>query len=398
MLRSVQPPTVGISRIAVYEPPWVLGNDWFANTLARKFVQHTGIQSRHVSVEDETAMAVRAVRKLQEETGCDLRDCAALVFVSPSLIERRVARHYFDESVARRESTNRAAWQLVHRLGIPAAPSRGINWGCSGYSKSFSLLRRHLLPPLRLGREEFILVVTASRISRITDYACKETGPLFGDLATATLVSRVDSTRHPVRFELLFAAAGTQSSQRTFFDYHWREDILTPAPGGGRSRAPRRLVFFLDGLGIADAAPRAMALATARAIRAARLGPEELRFIVPHQAGTGIVRFTAMKLEELGIRGEVINGLTSEVGNVSSCSIPYALLRTWDRLEGTIACPTAGVGAPGAPTVSYGCILLRAVASRPATCPPPLPAERSPCEPGCQYATSSRSRAVSPSA
>jgi 3-oxoacyl-[acyl-carrier-protein] synthase III len=82
--------------------------------------------------------------------------------------------------------------------------------------------------------------------------------------------------------------------------------------------------------------------------------------VVPHQAGSGIVRFTGMKLESLGIRGELINGLTQNVGNISSCSIPYALKKTWQRLSGIVACPTAAVGSPGAAEVSQGCILLRA--------------------------------------
>ncbi len=67
-----------------------------------------------------------------------------------------------------------------------------------------------------------------------------------------------------------------------------------------------------------------------------------------------------MKLEEIGVRGEVINGLTSDVGNVSSCSVPYALRKTWNRLQGTIVCPTAGVGHPGDAEVSQGCIILQA--------------------------------------
>jgi hypothetical protein len=67
-----------------------------------------------------------------------------------------------------------------------------------------------------------------------------------------------------------------------------------------------------------------------------------------------------MKIEAAGIRGEVINGQTTNVGNVSSGSIPLALRNLWSRLSGTIACPTAAVGEPGKTEVSQGCILLRA--------------------------------------
>jgi 3-oxoacyl-[acyl-carrier-protein] synthase-3 len=360
MIRAVTPQRVGISAIAVYEPPWILGNDWFADMLSRKFVQHTGIQSRHIASEDEVTMGIRALEKLEREVNCDWRECAAVVFVSPSLVQRSVARKYLDEPSVRLESTSRAARDLVARLGIPAAPCYGINWGCSGYSKALAIVQRQILPGLCLDRDQFILVVTASRISRITDYACKQTAPLFGDLATATLLAPLDSRKHPAHFKLILAGAEMQAAAGVFFDYRLQENVVVPAPEGGRSSASRRIVFSLDGLGIADAAPRAMAGAAVDALREMHIRPEQVRFVVPHQAGAGIVRLAAMKLEEGGVRGELVNGLTRDVGNVSSCSVPYALRKTWNQLTGSIVCPTAGVGNPGIANISQGCILLQA--------------------------------------
>jgi len=203
-------------------------------------------------------------------------------------------------------------------------------------------------------------VFTASRISHITDYGCQQTAALLGDLATATLLARSDNRTHPVHFDILHADAQKQPADAPFFDFHWRQNVPVPRADGGTQRAGERLVFSLDGMGIADIAPRAMASAVGKAIQATGIRPEDVRFVVPHQAGSGIVRFTGMKLESCGIHGEIINGLTQHVGNVSSCSIPYALKRTWQRLSGTIACPTAAVGSPGAREVSQGCILLRA--------------------------------------
>src|SRR5262245_12961376 len=71
---------MGISAIATYEPAWILPNDWFEGVIPRKFVHHTGIEARPISQEDEVTMAVRAVKNLQREVGCDLTDCAAVVF------------------------------------------------------------------------------------------------------------------------------------------------------------------------------------------------------------------------------------------------------------------------------------------------------------------------------
>jgi 3-oxoacyl-[acyl-carrier-protein] synthase III len=111
-------------------------------------------------------------------------------------------------------------------------------------------------------------------------------------------------------------------------------------------------------MGIGDMAPRAMASALTEALQATHTRPDRVQFVVPHQAGAGIVRLATMKLEECGVHGEVVNGLTREIGNVSSSSVPYALKALWPKLDGTIACPLAGVGTPGRAEISQGCILL----------------------------------------
>ena len=94
-----------------------------------------------------------------------------------------------------------------------------------------------------------------------------------------------------------------QAAERVFFDYLVRENVSLPTPTGGKSHAARRLVFSLDGLGIGDAARRAMASATGKALQGTHIRPDNVQFIVPHQAGTGIVRLTEMKLDEFGVHG-----------------------------------------------------------------------------------------------
>ncbi len=353
-------PAVGISAIATYEPPWVLCNDWFQGILPRKFVEHSGIVSRHISQEDEVTMGVRAVENLRKETHCNLGDCVAVVFVASSLVSPAVVEKTPDRKQVLRKYSRAAARQFCRRLGCPAIPVFGINWGCSGYSRALTIAQRFILPAVPLRPNQFILVVTVNRTSEIVDFGCKQTAPVFGDMAQATLLARVDSPHYPVHFALIHATAENRPVGGVFFDFQWRENVLVPTPDGGRSSLPRRLVFSLNMMGIADAAPRAMADATATALQAAGISPDEVAFVVPHQAGAGIVRLTAMTLDRIGVRGEVVNGLTREVGNVSSSSVPYALKQNWLRLSGTIVCPTAGVGGPGLAQVSQGCVILRA--------------------------------------
>jgi len=181
-------------------------------------------------------------------------------------------------------------------------------------------------------------------------------------MASATLLASTANRKHPVHFKIIHANAEKQPAERSTFDFHLRPHVPAPAPGGGIVHDNERLVYSLDGMAIAEIAPRAMSAAVATSLAAAGLSGGDVNFVVPHQAGSGIVRFTGMKLDEHGVRGELVNGLTRRTGNVSACSIPHALQTKWRQLTGLIACPTAAVGSPGRPEVLQGCILLRATA------------------------------------
>ena len=74
-------------------------------------------------------MGLRAVERLQRESNCDLRDCVALIFVSPSIVSRSLARDYLDEQQAWLRSTQHAAREFARRLGVSAEHVYGINWG-----------------------------------------------------------------------------------------------------------------------------------------------------------------------------------------------------------------------------------------------------------------------------
>jgi 3-oxoacyl-[acyl-carrier-protein] synthase-3 len=271
-----------------------------------------------------------------------------------------VAHQHFDPERAAAERPRRAARQVARRLSMPHCRTVGINWFCSGYSRAMALASRRLAPRLKLRADEYVLLVVASRISRITNYACKQTAGLFGDMASATLLAPAASRRYPSHFEVVFADATRQPVDRPYFDFHVQKQVPVPLPGGATHLADQRLVYSLDGMAIADVAPRAMSAAVTAALAESHIASDDVRFVVPHQAGAGIVRFTGMKLDTSGVRGQLINGLTQRVGNVSACSIPYALKQKWSELTGLIACPTAAVGSPGKPEVSQGCILLRA--------------------------------------
>lgn len=350
---------IGISSIATFQPDVILPNAWFEALMARKFEKHTGIAQRAISSIDEVELGLKAIEKLETQSRFDRRECAAIVFVTPSSIPQSVARQHLSPEAARAEQPMRMAKRFAQRLGCAAQIVIGMNGFCSGYAKAMQAVREKVLSQIELTANQTVLVITSSRISRITDFEDRQAGALFGDFSSATLLARCDSAKYPVHLELMDAQFERKAVSRPYFNFASKENVLAPTDSGERHTVARRLVFTLDGMGIADTAPRAMADAARKMAENNEIDPSQVDCMVPHQAGTGIVRLTGMKLDDAGFEAKPINGLTGDYGNVSSGSVPLALQANWSQLHGSIFCPVAAVGAPGKPEVSQGCIYLR---------------------------------------
>jgi len=215
---------LGISAISTFKPDWILGNDWF-ESIPRKFAKHTGILERPVSEVDEVSLAVEAVNNLVAEYSVDLKQCAAVIFSSPSFVPLPIAKVYLDEQRATNENLDDAAQQFVDKANLQPRQLLIDSTYCAGYATALSRVLDSYESAFDLAEDEFVLVVTASRISRITDYSCRQTAGLFGDLATATVVSRMDSEIYPVHFQLLDASVELQPTNRPFFNFLKRQDV-----------------------------------------------------------------------------------------------------------------------------------------------------------------------------
>ncbi|MEM8735717.1 MAG: 3-oxoacyl-[acyl-carrier-protein] synthase III C-terminal domain-containing protein [Planctomycetota bacterium] len=372
---------LGIAAIETLKPTLQLSNDWFGDRFPRKFEKHTGIQQRGVFHDDEVTVSQRIVQSLLERTESHWSDCAGLVLACPALVPAATAHRYWNHDIVKNEQPNRLAQRLwnilneanesnqIHPASSPrrvetgtqesTRPYIGINGFCSGYAQAMQIVLEQLRERKPLAAGQYYLVVTATCISRINDFSNPQSGGLFGDFATATMLRRMDCDRLSSKFELCDASYQRKEANRAFFDFEKIDTGLAPTPEGNSESIRERVVFKLDGMGIADTAPRAMADAAEDICQKNHMEPANVDWVVPHQAGTGIVRLTGMKLEQCGFSVEPINGLTANCGNVSSGSVPMALADHWDRLHGHIVCPVAAVGAPGKAEVSQGCILLR---------------------------------------
>lgn len=132
-----------------------------------------GVERRYILADGETgvSLAATACRKLFENSLVRLVDIGILIFVS--------------QTPDRRIPTNSAP--LQHLLGLPTTVAGfDLAMGCSGYVHAL-VMAEALLSALQ---RDHALVVTCDPYSRIIAPSDKATNTVFGDAATASLLSR----------------------------------------------------------------------------------------------------------------------------------------------------------------------------------------------------------------
>lgn len=162
-------------KISYYLPESVLTNAELAALYPawpeEKILSKTGIASRHVTAENETAadLAERAARKLFAEQGIDPMtiDFILLCTQSPDY---------------KLPST---ACILQHKLGIPTSSGAlDYNLGCSGYIYGLSLAKGLVVS----GVAKKVLLLMAETYTKYIHPMDKSVRTIFGDGAAATLV------------------------------------------------------------------------------------------------------------------------------------------------------------------------------------------------------------------
>ena len=165
-----------IQAISYYLPEKVLTSEAIAQKFpewtAEKIASKVGISERHISAEDETAsdMAVKAAEKLFAENNIDKSkvDFVLLCTQSPD---------YFLPS---------SSCIIQHRLGLPTSCGAfDFNLGCSGYEYGLAVAKGFIAG----GIAKNVLLLTAETYTKYIHSEDKGNQTIFGDAATATLVS-----------------------------------------------------------------------------------------------------------------------------------------------------------------------------------------------------------------
>ncbi|MGV2496908.1 beta-ketoacyl-ACP synthase III [Pelagerythrobacter aerophilus] len=253
-------------------------------------VERTGIRQRYIAEDDETtsSLAVEASRKALEAAGLEAKDIDLIVLAT-----------------ATPDQTFPATATLVqHALGCNGGIAFDVGAVCSGFLYAMASADSML----RTGMAKRALVIGSETFSRILDWEDRTTCVLFGDGAGALVLEAQDvaedgpgvlaSKLHAdgAHNELLYVDGGPSTTQTV-----------------GKLRMKGREVFRHAVVNLAAVLEETLAEAGFK--------PDDIDWVVPHQANARILDATARKL---GLPAEKVIVTVDRHANTSAASVPLA--------------------------------------------------------------------------
>lgn len=270
---------------------------------------------RMVDTSDEWILGRTGIRERrladQEEATSDLAYQASLIALNDADVAPGELDLLVVATVTPDTPLPSAACHLQERLGAARAAAFDINAACSGFIFALSVAEQFL----RTGRFETILVVGSEVLSRITNWADRNTCVLFGDGAGAAVLKASADRTKGILSNHLHSDGGLA-------------DYLIVRGGGSRMPHSEETlgteVNFIEMRGneTFKVAVRSMYEVALEALEFNGYSPSDVDLLVPHQANKRIVEAVGKRL---GIPGDKVFINIDRVGNTSAASIPIAL-------------------------------------------------------------------------
>ncbi len=255
-------------------------------------VTRSGIEARHFAAADELSsdLAVHAARRALEMAGREAGDID-LVIVASSTPDFH-------------GSFPSTACIVQQKLGMAnGSAAFDVQAVCSGFVYALSTADAFI----RAGNHKRVLVIGSEIFSRIVDFNDRGTCVLFGDGAGAVLL---EVSNEPGILATKLHADGSHA------------DILS-IPGNLAGGAVAGSGFLhMDGPAVFKLAVSVLEKVAHEVLDTAGVTPDQVDWLVPHQANIRIMNGTARKL---GLPLEKMVVTVNEHGNTSAASIPLAL-------------------------------------------------------------------------
>ena len=252
----------------------------------------SGISARHFAAENELTsdLAVKAAQAALMSAGITSEDLD-LIILSTST----------PDHLGGFPST---ACVVQDKLGAhTACAAFDVQAVCAGFTYALATADAFI----RCGSYKKVLVIGAETFSRILDFQDRGTCVLFGDGAGAVVL---EASNEP---GILATALHADGSQR---------NILCVPGRAGNGEVHGSPFMTMDGQAVFKLAVKVLEQVAHEVLEKANLKPEQIDWLVPHQANIRIMEGTAKKM---GMSMDKVIVTVHEHGNTSAASIPLAL-------------------------------------------------------------------------
>jgi 3-oxoacyl-[acyl-carrier-protein] synthase III len=282
-------------------PARVLRNDDFPASLdtSDEWIRtRTGIRERRIAADGETTstLGLAAARRAVKAAGITPDDIDLIVCAT-------VTSDVLVPSVACRVQAG---------LGCRPIPAFDVNAACTGFLYAVSVAEQFV----RGGGVRHALVVGVDTLSRVTDYADRNTCILFGDGAGAVVLSAEANGKRGLRFTRLYAD-GSDMILLNGIGCRPAPTITSPPPTTCATEFLR-----LNGREVFKFAVNRVRQLMEEVLRTCELRPADIDLVIPHQVNQ---RILDTAFEGLGVPPERVMVNLERYGNTSAASVPIAL-------------------------------------------------------------------------
>jgi 3-oxoacyl-[acyl-carrier-protein] synthase-3 len=201
---------------------------------------------------------------------------------------------------------------IGYKAGLSKAFNFDISAACSGFIYGLEIVSRLI----ESGAYKKAILVGAEKMSSITDYTDRSTCPLFGDAAAAVLIEPTTED-----LGVMDRILGFDGSGREFL--HMK--------AGGSLRPPshetvdnKEHFVYQEGKPVFKAAVSIMSDISVEIMKRNNIEPEQLAWLVPHQANMRIIEAVARRMK-IDPKQVMVN--IQRYGNTTSATIPSCF---WD--------------------------------------------------------------------
>ncbi|MEJ6402228.1 beta-ketoacyl-ACP synthase III [Yoonia sp. 2307UL14-13] len=284
-----------VKGVGHYLPERVVPNSEFEKTLETSdtwIKTRSGIERRHFAAPGETTsdLATHAAKAALKMAGMDGNDIDAIVLATST------ADLTFPS----------AATMVQHAIGNTTGYAFDVQAVCAGFV--YALSNANAL--ITSGQADRVMVIGAETFSRIMDWSDRSTCVLFGDGAGAVILAAEGGD----------GTSADRGILSTDLNSDGRYKDLLYVDGGVSTQNTGML--RMEGKEVFRHAVEKLAQTAHTALDKVGLGPDDVTWVVPHQANIRIIQSTAKKL---GVEMDRVVVTVQDHGNTSAASIPLAL-------------------------------------------------------------------------